>query len=1676
MLQKNSTIFKTYSTSLDDIRSKLGFNKRSFAEWQKQVVQSFSDANNKLNGFKKAIVTAFNAPAKSQEKQLISETDFSSVFSGFNANDFFNFFNENGSQSLSTLTQWCNQFKNMDDTMRSYLVDCMQKQVPASYDGYNTYVQQAIASTNQLTFSAKASKLAFQGIATLGNMAAFTAISKVIEFAVTQIENTINRIDIANEEMKDAVNVYEETKNEIENLNNELNTTAQRIDELNAKQNLSFVEQEELSNLKESNNELERRLHLLEQQEITDQKSAAVSAVNAVTTEFGESPISGNTYDSSNKNWTAYELATAAMHSNDNDSLLAAYKGAQARQKQAETTPYAERTYADTVDYKPIISDIKEMLLSNLSDLYDQKDAMSDYYNRIKDLDVSLLDDEDLSVIQQYERVVADIDAIYKAIDPATFKTDALEKILDKTVFKDQTDTLMKLGENGTLSVSGLITEFPELIAYLKTAGLTAQDLYQYIMALSNPDAVNYDAVSQQLMNSIGIDGTLDSKAEAQLWEIARSAGITTHEGLEAYLTVKSKYSEAEREYWDVYDWIAHIQEVLDTGNLNGTINLSGLSEEQSQAIDNFQSNISSLQSSIEGVSNLSSSEIIDLMQEFSDFDWKKYGVTGAKGVGDLDAALRALVIQQKDTIVEMLREANAGEDLIQTFELMADQAIYATEGMDKVTSSLSDVASAYNTVLSALNDYTETGSMSIDNATALLNLDDAYLAALVDENGQLAITNNTYRSLIDARLDEAGAQATQQALRDIESITSEAGAIQYLSNKNYALANSLYDTAGAYASVQAAAQNALAQQGITDTQATAIKGIQDAYYARMAIINAARDSINSNGLSGSGSQDTYEELVDFFDRRIKVLDDANNLLESNLKNVAGSYAKNTLIDSQLGIAEERFRNYSEAIRMYTEKADDALSKLSPDLAEKVKNGSVSMTDFIGSGNEDVVEAIKDYENWSDKVADCKQELAELKENLRQLELNKFNNIIEDFTNQFDIHESANELIDKQISLFEEAGELIGESFYTTQIEESQKQLNLLEKEKNALVNQLNSTLSSGRIQAGTDEWLEMVNALSDVDGSILDCKTSMEKLDNAILDLHTELFERVQEQFSNLNSELENLYGLFDEDAAVTDGNQNWTDAAIAQLGLLAQQYELSQYQIQQYDKEIEQLNADYLNGKYSAIEYTDKLADLSSAQWDAVNSSESIKDSIIDLHQTRIDEIVDGIEEEINAYQELTNAQIDTLKAEKELHDYEESIAEKTNSVTKLERQIAAMKNDTTAATVAKRLQLEEELAQAKKELEDTEYEHFITSQEEALNQQYEDYETARNDEITALQESLLNKEDILAQSFETVKQNSTIVGEQITMIAQQHGVRISNALISAWTNGENAIASYGTTLSAHSSAFILSIMGVETEIWDLQNQANITAGTLANMFSAKADNLIQQLTDSWTSADTLNTMADTLQQTLRDTLEGNYSIDSIASSFSTITEKANEAAAAIEQLLQELAFGNGWAITTQDGKTRLSKIFTTKEEALSWAASYSRVNGVPVTLKQYAKGTRNANAGLRVINEQGYELVLPKLSSGNYALGNAGDQILTKAQTDNLFDWAQINPDIYSLQNLVTPTLPPLKAESSPVTINYDSLVRVDGDVNNSNIKQIQAVVQDGLKQFAIQVNRDYRYGRK
>ena len=533
-----------------------------------------------------------------------------------------------------------------------------------------------------------------------------------------------------------------------------------------------------------------------------------------------------------------------------------------------------------------------------------------------------------------------------------------------------------------------------------------------------------------------------------------------------------------------------------------------------------------------------------------------------------------------------------------------------------------------------------------------------------------------------------------------------------------------------------------------------------------------------------------------------------------------------------------------------------------------------------------------------------------------------------------------------------------------------------------------------------------------------------------------------------------------------VSDAEGNWSKEGLTQLGLYAQEYEKSVYAANMYAEEIAKLNEAFANGEYSTTEYADKLADLKKAQWDEVNASEAAKDSIMSLNKERVETMVTAIEDEIDAMKELISSKKNALDAEEELYEYRKSISEKTKSVTDIERQIAAMQNDDTASTVAKRKRLEEQLAQAKEELADYEYSHSIDTQKSALDQQFEEFETDKDAEIERLRETLSDREAVIALSFETVKTNAQLIGSEIALVAQAHGITVSESITTAWTSGENAVASYGEALGIGASNFIGNMINMVQGIYGLQGQADATSLSLANMYNQNSKNLQNSLIASWYSAANLNTVAQALDDSLGNALGRGYDVSSLVNSMNSIGDAAANAANKVRDLMAAIN-GNGKttpedtnygiAINGHSVVKDLTKEAAYKLKATQYKHDYYYIYS-------YAKGGLVTKDDSNPLN-----YIAKSVGEDTLIAAKDGELVLTPAEAEAFLKLA---PNMESFNRFIPRITPdsfvnsiPLIENAPPsVQIHYDNLVQVQGDVNNSNIREMKTIVNDAItKQF-------------
>ncbi len=1176
-------------------------------------------------------------------------------------------------------------------------------------------------------------------------------------------------------------------------------------------------------------------------------------------------------------------------------------------------------------------------------------------------------------------------------------------------------------------------------------------------------------------------DNSINDEYEIDYWNKVTDGAKTASEAVEMYNKVKS-----------------------ETFN-NETDSLFSFTESQSQSIDNFQSNVKTLSDALSSLKSgsMGNGALTDFIQEFPELQGESE---------NLEQAITNLIYNSLQELYDTLGDG-LPSDVRDDLQAIADEATGVVPQLDAAFSAIQESYDIMHDFKNAMsNGMTDETLSSVGSLSQKLNdlVAGFYAGTVSADELYKALTEHyrtdlhNYGNALIAKNELSESFYHSVVLSDTEFINTfkDNYGIDLKNYKSYheAKLNITIDTIESlgknwsrYYDAQSMALTAEGNVLLSTLSQSSNKESHEQYAEIMSQISRyeqakkAMDDLNNviyNGIeanfssisgdfakNASSAESEFSELIDFFERRIEVLDNSLDLLKSSLENITGSFAKNSIIDGQLSINKEKVRNYTDALAMYTDEAEKILATIPSGIAEKVKNGAVSLTDFVGDGNEAVADAIGEYEKWADKVADCNQQLTNLKKTIAQLELEKFNNIAQDFDDRYDLRDSAITNIDKQISLLEEMGELVGASYYEAQKSLAEKQLETLTEKKNGLADALEQALSSGNIQAGSEEWLDMVKTLSGVEGEIIDCQTAIEKYDNAVLQLDWDTFDRQREAISNVQSELENLVDLFDDIDVADDSTGEWTADALAKLGLLAQQYEAAQVSISDYNDAIRELKQDYADGKYSAAEYAEKLAELSEGQWKAVKASESAKDAIVELNEARVDEIIEGIEKEKDAYKELVDAQIEALDAEKELHDYKKSISEKTKNVTDLEQQISAMRNDNSAAGIAKRKLLEAELAEAKEELEEAQYEHSIEAQKEALNKQYEEFETKKDGEIEALEEPLSDREELIANSFDAVKQNAAAIGERIAEVAKEHGVTVSETVTSPWQNGQGAIAGYGEALSAGTSAFAWNLGVIKNETEILRLQADSASLSYSSLFSQKSEDFVTQLSNAYTSAENLYNMAKSLGDALKTALEGGYDVSTLTNALNSVKESAEAAGKAVGNVSNssggsDNSGGSGdqkktgsttatakktYKILDDKGNSVDGITYTSAEDARKKLNEYKGGTGKNYAagyyIKSYAAGTRSTKGELLIKDEEGYELGLPKLLNGSYALMPEGSQILTKAQTDNLFEWAKMNP-VSMVPDLALPKLPDIAQKNINQPVTIQSNITFTGAVNDAN----------------------------
>lgn len=510
----------------------------------------------------------------------------------------------------------------------------------------------------------------------------------------------------------------------------------------------------------------------------------------------------------------------------------------------------------------------------------------------------------------------------------------------------------------------------------------------------TNVGVMDMGAQSQQTRAYSNIMGTTLGKSRAEQLEIIGQAIDKYNEkvanGVELTRAESKTLEQLSTTYTD-------LKTKLDESNATLTIHDDAykiLNQTEEEFIDNLRREASERQTTTE----LTLEEQQELIEQYHLTEEAILDVIEANEGITRSEAIQYLA-EQKDTTEELAKEI---EQLAQSLGITAteleglrdrfddltldnflSQLAEARQTIDDTNTVIDNLQSALETASGALEEYNENGYLTIDTFQGLMGISAQYLAALINENGQLEINQQTLGNLVDtlkiAKIEELADAAAMEilALRQEESATTATSAQSAVD-----AAGDAFTRAGDKASKASAgialfnAELAKATGGTLGSLSTQEKAIVDKYrnLAReisTLTVNTTRagNAATSAGKKGSSAAKSAKDATKELN---KELEETKKKYDTVIKWISKQYDKE--IDNIKKAEKEALKAEEAKIKAKEKEKDKALDAIEAEInaLEKAKDARKKYWD-------DQIDALK-------KQNEAQKDALELQEKLDALE------------------------------------------------------------------------------------------------------------------------------------------------------------------------------------------------------------------------------------------------------------------------------------------------------------------------------------------------------------------------------------------------------------------------------------------------------------------------------------------------------------------------------------------------------------------------------------------------------------------------------------------------------------------------------------------------------------------
>ena len=573
-----------------------------------------------------------------------------------------------------------------------------------------------------------------------------------------------------------------------------------------------------------------------------------------------------------------------------------------------------------------------------------------------------------------------------------------------------------------------------------------------------------------------------------------------------------------------------------------------------------------------------------------------------------------------------------------------------------------------------------------------------------------------------------------------------------------------------------------------------------------------ADTSGKSGSGSGSGSGSEKEPTKKDYDWIETLISRINRQVTNLGKTVSATYktwsTRNNALAQELGTVNQQISAEQQAYNKYMQLAN--LVGLSENYASLVRNGTIDVSTIQ---DDDLNDKIEKYKSYYESALSASDAVQDLQDKLAELAKTKFDNVNSEYEAQLKQIDHSINMYDKMIDTAETQGYIASQKYYNTLISTESSNISKLQSQYSSLISARNEAMKAGNIAEYSEEWYSMTDSINSVEEAIQDANKSLIEYKNNLRQVNWDFFDKQEDYISKLQDESDWLINLITtENKLFNSDNGKITSSGKAVEGLHAINYNAYMTQADDYAKEIKKIDAEIANDPANTT-LIERRQELLEQQRDMIKSAEDEKSAIKNL-------VSDGYDALSKALKKIADNYLDALNAQKDLYDYAKTIREQTKAVAQYEKQLEAIKNDTSEETKAQIQQIKVKLEDAKQDLADSEYNQWISDQQNIVDTFESDLEDWINSRLDDLDELVQN---VIDQTNTSASEINDVIEKEAGDVGYTVSDAISKVMDVDNTNGTNMVNFYDKTFPNEMTTTRKSIDAIKNLLQAMKDAAD-------------------------------------------------------------------------------------------------------------------------------------------------------------------------------------------------------------------------------------------------------------